>query len=336
MSYHLHRKLNKFDFALASCYLDLQSYIPVELYEQYVESKQKLQYAEQSLKSVLIPENLRTLDLIPYHILESHASSENEIIQYVKVNKISEKNVLTKFYIKALEIERYLSEIPLNLTTNQYNKIFLRFLSGKTLRTTYSSESFPILSLPKTERHIIQPNNDFFLELDYNSADIRSLLACLGIEQPDKDVYQFLIDEHSLKSSREELKKSLLVWLHAPEYYQEFNSVFDRDKLLDMYYKDGFLTNPYGFKIDVDKDKAIGYLAQSTTAVVLLNSMYSVISHLIDKNFKTRVSFSIHDSIVLDACYDEDLSGIKDIFESTKFGKFLSKQKTGKNYGEMK
>ena len=56
------------------------------------------------------------------------------------------------------------------------------------------------------------------------------------------------------------------------------------------------------------------------------------------ENRKSSVAFTLHDSVVLDfAKEDRDLvREIKNIFETTRYGQFLSTIQIGKNFGEMK
>ena len=53
---------------------------------------------------------------------------------------------------------------------------------------------------------------------------------------------------------------------------------------------------------------------------------------------KSKIAFTLHDSIILDMAKEDAimLREIKEQFESTRWGKFPSTCKIGKNFGELK
>ena len=78
------------------------------------------------------------------------------------------------------------------------------------------------------------------------------------------------------------------------------------------------------------------FVLQSTTSDQVLENAYKIQKLL--KNKRSKVSFLLHDSIILDMSFEE--SGIvKDainIFQETRWGKFKTSCKIGKNFGEMR
>jgi hypothetical protein len=44
-------------------------------------------------------------------------------------------------------------------------------------------------------RSAIRPQNDYYIELDFNGAEVRTLLGLLGKEQPTGDVHDFHLNE---------------------------------------------------------------------------------------------------------------------------------------------
>lgn len=332
----LHELITKFDIAQASCYNRLDVNLPTELYESYQKSLDKVNLC---IKANKIAQCSLTTENIPTHIVEKLNNSQEAIIQYVKKNKLVEKNKLTKYYLKALILERYFDSQTLNISDFSYsNKISYRFLAERTLRSAHKENSLKVMTLPKEKRSLILPHNDFFVELDYNSADLRSVFACLNLKQPETDIYEFIRDKFHLKYDRNELKVKVLSWLHSGDYFDELEKVFKREILLKKHYDGTYLTNLFGFKIECEEKKAVGYLAQSTTSVIFLESLYNVLKYIDSHKLKTKVSLCIHDSILLDVDKTEveEIRNIKKLYGQTKFGDFLVKLKVGRNYGEMK
>ena len=96
------------------------------------------------------------------------------------------------------------------------------------------------------------------------------------------------------------------------------------------------LTTPFGRVLTVDRRRAQNYLLQSTTSDQVIENAYNIQKFL--KNKKSKIAFTLHDSIIIDMCKDEfsTLREIKDLFEYTRWGKFLSTSKIGLNFGSLK
>ena len=205
-------------------------------------------------------------------------------------------------------------------------------------RLTTNQESFPILTLNRELRNVLTPNNDLFVELDYNSAELRTFLGLLGKDQPKEDLHIW-IQKHIFNDrfTREETKKKVFAWLYNPKASnKKLGESFNRQALLDKYYTNEQISTPYGRCIDVEEDKALNYAIQSTASDLFLTSMLKIDKIL--QNKKSFVAFSIHDSLIIDfdASEKDLILQIVEKFSETKFGDFKTNLSIGRNFGDMR
>ena len=218
-----------------------------------------------------------------------------------------------------------IQELMKNYKTIDYN-----MFGTITGRLTTHPESFPMLTLKKELRRIIKPHNDLMMSLDYNGAEIRTLLDLCGQEQPPYDVHEWNIQNviNDLEMTRSEAKLYFFAWLYNPESNDIESDYYDREKVLDKYYIDGYIHTPYGRKIKVEQRKALNYLIQSTTADRVLAKAVLIDRFLEGK--KSFISHIVHDEIVIDYA-DEDrdiVVGMRELFEDG----YLSNFRGGKDY----
>ena len=184
---------------------------------------------------------------------------------------------------------------------------------------------------------MVKPTNDWFLELDFNSAEIRTLLALSNKEQPEQDIHEWNIDNvFGGGITREEAKKSIFAWLYNPDSKSAANKYYDRDYVKDKYWDGTKLKTFFGREIESDEHHAVNYIIQSTTSDLFLKRMVEISKIL--KESKSQIAFCVHDSLVIDL-HDEDkhlVPEIKRVFGQTDLGKFKVNLSAGKNYGELK
>ena len=215
------------------------------------------------------------------------------------------------------------------ISYNQYGTV--------TGRLSTNPNSFPMLTLDKANRSIIKPTNDLLVELDYNSAELRTVLALAEKEQPDVDIHSWINAEiYKNKYERREVKEKVFAWLYNPNAKNKgLNSLFERDRILEKYYCFELIT-PFKRIIEVDDRKAFNYLIQSTTSDIVLRQALKIRELL--KNTESFISYIIHDSIVLDISKEQQplLNDIIKIFSDTEFGEYKVNVSMGKDYGNMK
>ena len=197
--------------------------------------------------------------------------------------------------------------------------------------------SFPILTMKKELRMLLKPHNDWFLSLDYNGAEARTVLGLLDVEQPEYDIHEWNL-KNTLKNSaqnREEAKNKFFSWLYNPDSSTIQDSVYDRNALLEKYYSDGYVNTIFGRKIKVDSYKALNYIIQSTTADLVNDRAVKIDDFLKDK--KSFVSHIVHDEVVIDLHDDERslVTEIEDIFKNNKMGQYKTNTKAAKNYYDL-
>jgi len=216
------------------------------------------------------------------------------------------------------------------LSKYQYRYIDYNLFGTVTGRLTTNRDSFPMLTMKKELRQLVKPANDLFVSLDYNGAEVRMLLELCGHEQPKEDIHAWNIvnvfEDETL--SRDLAKIDFFAWLYNPESDAITSNIYDREKVLDKYYDNGYISTPYGRKIKVEKRKALNYLIQSTTSDKVLDRAVSIDKML--EGRKSFISHIVHDEIVIDY-HDEDrnmIDSIKEMFEQN----WLANITAGKDY----
>ena len=298
-------------------------------------------------------------DVVPEKFLLEYCEIKNRITKHVFENFLPPKNL--RFLTLLTKVIEDIDQQKLNIDIDEFKPFlaqrearkwrkkvqnispYVRYdiFGTKTGRLTTKKYSFPILTFPKRYRSIIKPNNDLFVELDYNGAELRTLLALSDKKQPAIDIHEwnrrFLFENKVL--SRQEVKNSIFAWLYnSKEHSNEkmLRKMYDKDKVLNEYWDGKMVRTCFNREIPADKHHALNYIIQSTCADLILQKMIKIYDILKDR--KSNISFCIHDSIVIDLHKDDKhlMKDIVDEFTNTRFGKFKSNIKTGKNFGELK
>jgi hypothetical protein len=204
-------------------------------------------------------------------------------------------------------------------------------------RLTTKKNSFPILNLKKELKFMVSPNNDAFLELDFNAAEVRTMLALQGHEQPEEDIHEWNIKNIFKEDlSREKAKTKLFAWLYNEESQAIQSDFYNRESLRETFYRDGKVETPFGRSIDAPVRKALNYLLQSTSSDNTLDRFCKISNFL--RATRSHVAFVVHDSVVIDLHKDDRflIPQLVEMFGDTKLGKFKVNCSLGKNLGNMK
>ncbi len=331
---------------------NLEECCPDEHLEELIAAQKRLRAFVKSFEIAKV--NLRDhciYDLIPQDFLLEFCEIKNKITKHVFDNHDKPENYehldsVQKLLhnIKYNKLNLQISDCKHLLTSTQYRNKVKKIMNNNfidynlfgtvTGRLTTKENSFPILTLKKEFRQIIKPNNDLFVALDYNGAEVRTLIQLKGENQPQEDIHEWNA-KHLFEQevSREECKVRFFAWLYDPESTEIKTDYYDRESLLNTWYDGTHIHTPYGRHIKVEERKAFNYLIQSTTADRVLEKAVKI--HNILQDHKSYVSHIIHDEIVLDYC-DEDrqlIPLIREIFEEDGF---MSSVSAGKNGYELK
>lgn len=295
-------------------------------------------------------------DLVPERFLLEFCEIKNKITKHVLDNYEKPENYsfllsLTKMlhdirYRKLnIDLGNIMDEMGSYKTRQFFKKAqsldpFVSYdISGtKTGRLTTKKDSFPILTLDKSFRKVLKPQNDYFVELDFNAAELRTLLALAGKEQPPGDIHEWNAKNvYGNETSREEAKKRIFAWLYNPDSRDRLsNGVYNRDAVVKKYYSEGQVKTFFDRIISSDDHHALNYIVQSTTSDLFLRQATKIYEAL--NNTKSKIAFCVHDSLVIDYSFEQNslLKDLIETFSETELGKFKVNVSVGSNFGELR
>ena len=278
-------------------------------------------------------------DLICKHVFETYPKPENyeyllDLTKELEEIKHRKLNISTaNLSMAKVKHRRFLNKMK---EINHYCKF--NITGTKTGRLTTFKSSFPILTLDKELRVVMEPHNDYYVELDFNAAELRTLLALQEKSQPQEDMHVWNINNiFSGQGTRADAKKRIFAWLYNPQSRDSAcENFYNRESILKKYYDSEYVTTVFGKKIKSEQRTALNYIIQSTCAENVLRQMVKVSKKL--KGRKSYIAFPIHDSIVLDFSVEDSdiLKDIIEIFATTELGKFMVNVSAGKNFGQLK
>lgn len=360
--------LREYDIDYISLYLEgspLTSYVPEYLQDDWSDVSNKIAAFKRSLSlsQVNMLENC-FFDLVPSRFLIEFCEVKNKITEHIM--KTVPKPIRYDFYkhvsmmlgdIKSRPVKtdpRILHTYTKDLKLGAYARKILdcnphvhyNQFGTKTGRLTTAPATFPILTMNKVFRSAVLPTNDCFVEMDFNGAEVRTLLGILGKPQPTEDVHDFHLTEiFKNLNTRNEAKVAFFAWLYgsrsaaaSPEA-KALEEYYNKQQLLDQYWVNNTITTPFKKEIHgVDHHHALNYLVQSTAAELTLKQALKIDHVLRTRGNGSRIAFIIHDAIVLDM-KNEDMHLYKilhKLMSSTNFGSFGVNVKKGNNLGSLK
>ncbi len=366
-SYNKH--LKGLDIEFANLYVmgkSLEEVCPDELRPAWKAINKKLEAFKNSfIESKIDLRQNCIYDLTPERFLKEYCELKNRISDHVfrTVDKPKEYEFFRRFGELVNDI-RY-RQLQLNrawLTERLYdpqakklweavgpggvgvsNTVKYNMFNSITGRLTIDQSSFPILTLSKKLREVIEPTNDWFVELDMNAAELRVAQALMNKTQIVGDFHEWCATNvFNGEVTRSVAKTVATQWLYnsqsqlARKYDKELSSFYNKQALLAMYWDGKKIHTPFGRSIECDEYHAISYLCQSTLIDLFHRQLIKVDDFLKEK--KSFISLLIHDSVAIDLSNEDKnlLPQIVNILSDTKFGIFPVNVKIGPNYGDMK
>ena len=275
-------------------------------------------------------------DLLPEHQVKKWFLIRDQALQ--NILKTTKQKPDYDILHKAHVLTEVISRQTVSFGTKK-GRVLYNIFGSATGRLTTRKGSIPVLTLKKEQRELLRPQNDAFVELDLNAAEVRMLMALSGQEQPLGDIHEWVVSNvFDEEIQRSQAKIELFAWLYNPSSSKSrFDQIFSRQIFRDFYFpEDEVLTTPFGRRLCVDERKAQNYLLQSTTSDQVIENAYKIQKMLRGK--KSTIAFTLHDSIILDMAQEDAimLKEIKSQFDQTRWGKFVSTCKIGKNFGDLK
>jgi hypothetical protein len=330
---------------------------PEELKQDWESALKKLNAYKKAFTIAKL--NLREhcfFDLIPHDALVEFCEVKNKITKHVFDNY--EKPANYEYLAAASKLLHKIKHQDLMVDNKDCRQLFVsstllagsrKILAGnfyidynlfgtRTGRLTTHSLSFPVLTMKRELRALVKPRNSWFLSLDYNGAEVRTLLALSEQKQPTEDIHEWNIKHvfEDANMTREQAKTVFFSWLYNPEADHVETNYYDREKVLDRYYDGEYINTIFGRRIKVEPRKAFNYLIQSTTADLVIERAIAIDEFLNDT--KSFISHIVHDEIVIDFA-DEDrelIPQVREIFSSNRLANFMVNLKAGKDYFYLK
>ena len=330
---------------------------PSHLREEWDAIKQTLRGCLKAFDTAKLSLDFNCLyDVLPEYFLFQYLNAKNQITQHVL--ETYERPANYEFMYNLVELVGAIKQSPLNIDVEPIGHL-LSSVRGKNFHRTLQTikhicdynpwgtvtgrlatnpNTFPILTLNKEFRACIKPTNDWFLELDFNAAELRTLLALCGEEQPQNDIHDWNVKNIFGDSlTREEAKVKTFAWLYSSKENKDLERLYNKDLVRNKYW-DGFkITTDYGRIIEnVDEHHALNYIVQSTTIDMVHEQAYKVYELL--KGRKSHISFLIHDAVYVDLAEEDryEILNLLDTFKKTRYDMFKVNVSAGKNLGDMK
>ncbi len=345
----------------------LEEVCPPHLRIQWATVRDKLRAYHRSFQIAKVPlsENC-FFDLVPERFLLDYCEVRNRITQHVFDTYERPANYdFTRQLVEALDDIRYqklnvsmdgIRDIYYKTATRKFLKKIQKYSpyckynvwGTKTGRLTNMPGTFPILTLDKQYRSILKPNNDWFLELDYNAAELRVAMALAGQDQPEDDIHQWNMDNIFGSMDRQEAKRRIFGWLYGGKNMtgslgtndgtvgKLLEETYGRERIVGEHWTGTHVHTRFGRSIPSDHHHSLSYIIQSSCVDVVLRRLIQISERL--RDLKSRVAFTLHDSIVIDLSNEDRglIPELINLFGQNELGHFKVNVQAGRDFGTMR
>lgn len=244
--------------------------------------------------------------------------------------------------------EMFTPKNPIYNTLN--NTVYTDYnLYNNTSRPTNTFNSVNFAAIPKTPEHrkCFNPQNDFFVELDFDGYHLRLLAEQLDYFLTDESAHKQLAKLYFGKDeiTDEEYAKAKQINFHAiygkiPEEHKNLKIFKEIQEYIDAMWKSfqegGYVWNPQSGKHftqelkDMNPAKLMNYMMQSLETSNNIIILKDILKYLRDK--KTFITLYTYDAILFDFSKEDGKKTLEDIKElMEKQGKYPIKFKYSKD-----
>ena len=211
-----------------------------------------------------------------------------------------------------------------NTVYTEYN------LNNSTSRPTNTFNSVNFAAIPKTSEHrkCFKPQNDFFVEFDFDGYHLRLLADQLGYPLTDESAHKQLAKQYFGKQdiTDEEYNKAKQINFHAiygkiPEEHKDLKIFKEIQEYIDAMWKSfkevGYVRNPQSGKAfksnlqDMNPAKLMNYMMQSLETSNNITILKDILKYLRDK--KTFITLYTYDAILFDFSKEDSRKTLVDI-----------------------
>ena len=320
---------------------DFQCYTPVHL-----DFYEKLKYSPQVNTLIPISKHYERCECM-FEMVKDYVGKESSTgwqDKYTEVYKwVEEQGILVDEKL----FDKYF-ETPWKGRSLRDSKVYSSYnLYNITSRPTHAFNSINFLAFNKENgsRTAFIPENDAFVEFDFDGYHLRLIANKMGTEVPqDESIHEYLgkqyfeKDELTPEEYQEAKKITFRQMYNGVEeeylYIEFFEDVYHTVRAMwTTYTNNGFLELPNGRKLiqeNANPQKLFNYYIQCLETVNNVKKLNKLKDYLKDK--QSKVLLVVYDSILIDYAVSDGkgtLSHIKDILEE---GGYKVKAKKGDNY----
>lgn len=215
-----------------------------------------------------------------------------------------DKNCFIDYYHNKIQYPEF------NLSKGKIYTHYNLYTTTSRPSNTYNSINFAALDKSDGERTCYRPENDKFVELDFQGYHPRLIGELIGFELPkDKNTYTYLGE--LLGVTQQEAKELTFKQLYGGVWSEYQDKPFFKhvnmfiDNMWDQYqYGNSYETANKIFKYDkeITRNKLFNYIIQSTETLTNITLLESILDYLKDK--KTKLVLYTYDAFLFD--YSED------------------------------